>query len=821
LLTPRQIADDQQSPPFGVQFPADSFSNAAPVFVWWLAVTLLGLITFPLVFLAFRALRDRGYIFSKAIGILLLAYLAWILASQHILAFSLLSLLLVLLFLLVCSLAFALWQRQTIATYLQEHWRLLLVEEALFTLAFLLFVGIRSLNPDLWNPIYGGEKPMELAFLNAVLRSPYMPPYDPWFSGGYINYYYYGYVVIGSLIKLTGIVPTTAFNLAIPLLFALTFGAAFSVVYSLSHRYWIALLGGYFAVVIGNLDGLLQVKDQVAAALAHMPVPIFDYWAASRVIPFTINEFPFWSFLFADLHPHVIDMPIEMLMLGVAATILLTYNMADGTLFERRVGNFSLYALAAFIFGTIACINPWDMPAYGLILATVLLLRVIYEKWGEPKVELLLSLAFRVVFIGLLCGLGYLLYWPFYASYQELYVNGLGAVTQGTSLSDYLTVFGLWLFIALTFFLAELYRWWTTSKAAQAWYGPEKWRIATYLSLSGIVLTVLALRGLKQLLLALMVAGIVLFVAFALRDLRTVSRLPGYPREVPLLYPKNTNEMQPDIVGVPLAGTLQPVRLFMYLLLLMGLGITLGQEVVYVRDFLDGGDYERMNTVFKFSMQAWLCFALGGALAVQQMWRNLGGIVRGIWAVSCVLLVVGSSIFLTEGVAARINDHAGWIAIQKPVQSAHYTPTVDGFAFANAWYPGDAKAIDWLNLHVAGSPVILEAAAPVSYQWYNRVSVYTGLPDVLGWLDHVGEQRYDYQPLNRLSDIVTIYTTQDTAQAVELLHYYHVRYIYVGLLERQLYGQQSTAGLDKFDHMVGGTLQIVYRADGVTIYEVT
>ncbi len=62
LLTPQQIADDQQSPPFGVQFPADSFSNAAPIFVWWLALTLLGLITFPLIFLAFRGLRDRGYL---------------------------------------------------------------------------------------------------------------------------------------------------------------------------------------------------------------------------------------------------------------------------------------------------------------------------------------------------------------------------------------------------------------------------------------------------------------------------------------------------------------------------------------------------------------------------------------------------------------------------------------------------------------------------------------------------------------------------------------------------------------------------------------
>ena len=90
----------------------------------------------------------------------------------------------------------------------------------------------------------------------------------------------------------------------------------------------------------------------------------------------------------------------------------------------------------------------------------------------------------------------------------------------------------------------------------------------------------------------------------------------------------------------------------------------------------------------------------------------------------------------------------------------------------------------------------------------------------MGWADHVAEQRYSDQPLNRLTDIGIIYTTPDEIQAITLLRYYHVRYIYVGDLERQAYAQQTTTGLDKFDHMVGHTLRIVYRAQGVTIYEV-
>ncbi len=95
LLTQQQIAQDQQSPPFSVQFPAGSLSNTLPVLCWWLAIFVLGLLAFPLIFSAFRGMRDRGYIFSKTIGILLMAYLAWLLANLHVLPFSSLSTLLV------------------------------------------------------------------------------------------------------------------------------------------------------------------------------------------------------------------------------------------------------------------------------------------------------------------------------------------------------------------------------------------------------------------------------------------------------------------------------------------------------------------------------------------------------------------------------------------------------------------------------------------------------------------------------------------------------------------------------------------------------
>jgi uncharacterized membrane protein len=189
-----------------------------------------------------------------------------------------------------------------------------------------------------------------------------------------------------------------------------------------------------------------------------------------------------------------------------------------------------------------------------------------------------------------------------------------------------------------------------------------------------------------------------------------------------------------------------------------------------------------------------------------------------VWMAMFTVLMLGCTLFVGFGTAARIADHQLWIEGQKPAISADYTPTLDGFAFVRSWYPGDAAAIEWLNAHVSGSPVVLEAVLPDPYRWGNRVSVYTGLPDVLGWPDHEGEQRYTDPLSGRLADIVTIYTTQDTTQALELLHHYHVRYVYVGPLERQTYAAHSSASLDKFDHMAA--LHIVYRTSEVTIYEV-
>ena len=333
-------------------------ANAGPLMstaAWWLALSVLGWAAWPLCLGVAQGLPDHGYLVAKAIGWLLLGYVVWLGASTHLLAnrvphiYGALAL-------LVTAGAWAGWrQRRHLAALWRARRGLLLREELLFSGAFLAFVAIRALNPDLWQPWFGGEKMMEFAYLNAIVKSAHFPPYDPYFAGGYINYYYYGLYLVNVLIKLTGVVPQVAFNLAVPGFFALTVAQAFSFGHAVTARLrgqrW--LVGGWAAAigvaVMGNLTVLVQWLASLVTlgggtphpevgleALAAVPMGLarwltgqgtllpFDYWyQATRVIPYTINEFPFFSFLFADLHPHMMAIPFTIAALVLAAGLLL------------------------------------------------------------------------------------------------------------------------------------------------------------------------------------------------------------------------------------------------------------------------------------------------------------------------------------------------------------------------------------------------------------------------------------------------------------------------------------------------------------------
>ncbi len=234
-LTPTQWAAQQAGGTFAALFPPEGLLNRYPgvgLAAWYLFLLLLGGLTYPILRLALPGLNDRGYPLARTAGLVLLAYGAWLsgslglTVSRGLLAgvFGLIALV---------GLVFAYLQR----TELREEWRsrrkYFLAVELVALAFFAIDLAIRFANPDLWHPIFGGEKPMDFSFFNAVLKSSVFPPYDPWFAGGYINYYYYGFVLVGMPVKLLGITPSVAYNLVLPALFSLVALGAFSTGWNL------------------------------------------------------------------------------------------------------------------------------------------------------------------------------------------------------------------------------------------------------------------------------------------------------------------------------------------------------------------------------------------------------------------------------------------------------------------------------------------------------------------------------------------------------------------------------------------------------------
>jgi hypothetical protein len=282
MLTDEAWQAQQETSTWSESFDRNGLFNQAPLIgglTWYLVIFLIGVFAFPIVFAATPGLRDRGYGISRVAGLLVAVFAVWFLASYQVVPFTRATILLSVLALGLVGGIAARRQRVPLRAFIKDNRRTLLIEEALFGLAFLFFLFVRFGNPDLWHINMGGEKPMDFAYLNAVIKSQYFPPYDPWYAGGHLNYYYFGFVLVAALIKLLGILPSIAYNFAVPTFFALTALGAFCVAFNLvqafsrwlhDRSYWlknpivIGVIAAVLVTFVGNLGGVQVVQQQIS-----------------------------------------------------------------------------------------------------------------------------------------------------------------------------------------------------------------------------------------------------------------------------------------------------------------------------------------------------------------------------------------------------------------------------------------------------------------------------------------------------------------------------------------------------------------------------
>ncbi|MCA2002623.1 MAG: DUF2298 domain-containing protein, partial [Chloroflexi bacterium] len=384
-------------------------------FVWYFLVSFLGWLTFPLAFALFPALADRGYALSRAAGLLMWGYVFWLFASLGIAQNDVGGLLFALVVIAALS-ALSIFKRKSeIKNFLQSSLPLILAAEILFFAAFAFLAFVRSANPEL----NGTERPMELAFINAILRSPSFPPQDPWLSGYAISYYYFGYVMTAMLARLSGVPGTAAHNLMTALIFALGAVGSYGILYNLLaeaerrpkteegkavHPLSPAVYGLFaplFLLLVSNFEALLEVLHRLGffwtknadgqyasvfwkwldmkelslpptEPFQFMPDRYLWWWRASRVIQDydmqgnhleVIDEFPFFSFLLGDLHPHVLAIPFGLLAAASALHLFLGGWRGEIKLplgMKLHIG-YAGFFFSAVLLGGLAFLNTWDI----------------------------------------------------------------------------------------------------------------------------------------------------------------------------------------------------------------------------------------------------------------------------------------------------------------------------------------------------------------------------------------------------------------------------------------------------------------------------
>ncbi|MRR11923.1 hypothetical protein EG835_05515, partial [bacterium] len=529
-----------------------------------------------------------------------------------------------------------------------------------------------------------------------------LPPPEPWFSGTTLSYTYFGHFLVAAFAKALGVHPALAFNLGVAATAALTATGLFAAGAFLGGRLRTGAFAALLGLGAGNLAGLVE--------LARRKRIDFDsFWAVSRVLKgqSEINEFPLWSFLFADLHSHVLGFPFLLGLLSVLLLVARQRTCPDASVppFGRSVQ----ILLASLYLGALAVTNGWATPtAVGLVLV----LFTVSAVAAAPHPS------------GLLPG------------------RPIGRILAGAGVP-----------VALVLTAATLW----TLPFWRRFHPPPRnvgWEVGPFFDPFSFGLV----HGL----------AVVLVAPFLLLLFRRTVRDPLQPRPWGnVVVAATAFLLAVSLVSLPAlrAGRLAPapsIRTFVFGLAALGLALAFSRRLppseriapalaAFAFLILGGCEliwvWDRMNTVFKFGLDATLLLSVAGAAALDALlapapWRSP---VRALWR-------VGATLAGLAALATSVLAVAGHLRTRR-VETPRWT--LDGMAYRVAHRPNEAAALAWIEKNVPGLPVLAEAHGP-AYQEYARFSMNTGLPIVLGWDYHVvqrGKARADIE--RRILDLRT------------------------------------------------------------------
>jgi YYY domain-containing protein len=494
-----------------------------------------------------------------------------------------------------------------------------------------------------------------------------------------------------------------------------------------------------------------------------------------------------FTFLYADLHAHMIALPITLLVLAWAISVILgKWRWAYHRESFSWLNFGTVIIFGGLTIGALRPTNTWDLPTY-MVLAC---LAILYSgvKYAPTPANIFPGLAEKakrwivaIVSVLLLAGFSLILYQPFAHWFGQGYNNIEIWRGDRSPIWSYLTHWGVFLFVISSWIIHEMIEWLANTPAsALNKLRPFRWVI--YISFLAIAAAVIVLL-INKIQIAWLVAILAILALI-------------------LIFRPGQND-------------LKRILLFM---IGSGFALTIAVELIVLK-----GDIGRMNTVFKFYLQAWTLFSLSAAVALMWLWDAIPGIwpekFRKVWEVCLILLIGGGLLFpLTAGMD-KTSDRMSILAPRtldgmEYMKTAHYSDFDKEMDLSQ-----DYRAIRWMQDNIKGSPVIVEANIP-EYRWGTRFTIYTGLPGVVGWNWHQRQQRAVVNSdwvQQRVDQVVQFYNSLEGNQVREFLQKYAVKYIIVGQLERAAY---SAEGIAKFQEWNGELWDEVYRDGETVIYQV-
>ena len=795
-------------------------SDTTYIIVWWFTIFVLGLICFPITSLLFKRFFDKGYIFAKIIGIILTSYIVWLTGSLHILPFNRLPLMIIVLGVALANMIILTQANKNHPEGTKYPWLIFIFEEVVFLVALSFWSYVRATEPS----IRGLEKFMDYGFVNSILRSNFFPPLDMWltkspdYTGGYfINYYYYGHYINAFLTKLSGIDSTITYNLMIATLFAFTFSLSFSLGGNLINFFLRNLKkpdkeSSYFLGIFTVIAGLLAAFIVTFGGNLHTiyvftsgypnekPQPVWElsvgyhpdrYWYpnATRFIPFTIHEFPIYSFVVADLHGHVSDIPMVFLLLAILLHVTTSKsndelngknknkgeiqdvkNNTSGVIseFENHTSiSLPIIILLGLLTAIMYMTNAWDGLIYLILSALVIFYKNLRRIAYNPQISVFkacyktFSALLFLIFFFLVFGL------PFFLSFIP-FASSIGVLCAPKALIGK-SVLGKILFEEGKCQKSDFYM------LALLWG-------FFYINVIGFITMII------------------------IPKIKSITNSIQKPPQTKALNSFRQNRL------ITILRDMNEIDVFVSILIFISTLLLVFPEFFYLKDIYPA--HYRANTMFKLGYQAFMMLGICSAYIVIRLKNEFPGRFKDI------SYVFYRSIFILAFTLVAIYPY---FAINSYYNGLRRYEGLYGLNWLLTQYPDDYKAIIWLRQNIKctdvlgqqcnNQPVIVEANGD-SYTDYGRVSAYTGLPTIVGWPVHEWLWRGSYDEAGRrIPEVAKVYESKDEKETMAIIKKYNVEYIFLGSLEREKYKNIDDDELEKMG-------KVVFQSGNTKVYKV-